>query len=357
MSQLPTFGINGFGRIGRTAFRVWWQYYRDKAVLKAVNTSGSMELESWVHLLTHDTNYGRWQPQLTVNKLSSVKELKESEILLGQIELTAEDGQKYSVAITAQREPSLITWEQLGVETVIESTGKFVSNEAASQHLQGGAQRVIISAPPKGGAVSTTVLGVNQDKATGTIHSNASCTTNCVAPVAQIMHDTFGVEKAMLTTIHSYTDDQNTHDNSHKDLRRARAAAENIIPTSTGAAIATTEIIPELKGLFDGLAVRVPTPTGSLSDMVFVTKRPTSIEEVNQTFIEAAKQPRWQGILAVTDAPIVSSDIKGRTESSIVDLSLTNVIDGNLVKVISWYDNEWGYCCRLIEQVAALSKL
>jgi glyceraldehyde 3-phosphate dehydrogenase len=170
------------------------------------------------------------------------------------------------------------------------------------------------------------------------------------------MHQTFGVKKAILTTIHSYTDDQNTQDNSHKDLRRARSAAENIIPTSTGAAIATTQIIPELEGLFDGLAVRVPTPTGSLSDMVFVTSRPVTVEEVNQTFIDASQQDRWQGILAVTTDPIVSSDIVGRTESSIVDLSLTKVIDGDLVKVISWYDNEWGYCCRLVEEAVLLSK-
>jgi len=168
------------------------------------------------------------------------------------------------------------------------------------------------------------------------------------------MHSTFGVKKASLTTIHSYTDDQNLHDNSHKDLRRARAAALNIVPTSTGAAVSVTEIIPELRGLFDGLAVRVPTPVGSLSDMVFITSRPTTVEEVNQAFIQASQQPQWQGILAVSDEALVSSDIKGRPESSIVDLSLTTVIDGDLVKVISWYDNEYGYCNRLIEQLKKL---
>lgn len=356
MSDLPTFGINGFGRIGRTSFRVWWQRYRHQSSLKAINTSGSMELESWFHLVKYDTNYGLFQTNIKLNKQQSNKDVSDENPVLGTIELTDDQGQTFEIVVTAQRDPAKIPWSAYGVQTVLESTGVFRTEEKARLHMEGGAQQVIISAPAKGEGISTTVLGVNHESANGQVHSNASCTTNCVSPVAQVMHQTFGIEKALLTTIHSYTDDQNTQDNSHKkDLRRARSAAENIIPTSTGAAKATTQIIPELKGLFDGLAVRVPTPVGSLSDMVFVTKRDTSIEEVNQAFIDASQQDRWQGILAVEHDPVVSSDIVGRTESSIVDLELTNVVGGNLVKVVSWYDNELGYCCRLVEQVVALS--
>lgn len=342
-----SFGINGFGRIGRTAFRVWWQRLRDQADLKMVNTSGSMEIEEWAHLLKYDSNYGLLNVPITVQRQQSAKDANDANPILGT--LTIEGKQ---IVVTAQRDPAKLPWGHFGVHTVIESTGVFISEDKASLHLQGGAQRVIISAPPKGGNIMTGIIGVNQFPAEMKILSNASCTTNCVAPVAAVMHSIFGVKKAMLTTIHSYTDDQNLHDNSHKDLRRARAAAQNIVPTSTGAAISVTEIIPELKGLFDGLAIRVPTPVGSLSDMVFVTSRPTTKEEVNQALRDASQQERWKGILAVTDEPIVSSDIKGRSESSIVDLSLTNVIAGDLVKVISWYDNEWGYCNRLVEQVS-----
>lgn len=343
---MKTFGINGFGRIGRTALRVWWQYHRDSLDLRMINTSGSMEIEDWVHLIKYDSNYGVFSERLTVERQQSKDEVTDENPVLGTISLGGR-----TIVITAQRKPELLPWDKHGVETVIESTGVFVSEEKASLHLQGGAQKVIISAPAKGGNVSTSVIGVNSFD-DNPIRSNASCTTNCVAPVAQVMHSVFGVEKALLTTIHSYTDDQNTQDNSHKDMRRARSAAENIIPTSTGAAIATTEIIPDLKGIFDGLAVRVPTPVGSLSDMVFVTKREVTVEEVNEAFRRTSQEDRWKGILAVTDEPVVSSDIVGRRESSIVDLSLTNVIGGNLVKVISWYDNEFGYCNRLVEQVA-----
>jgi glyceraldehyde 3-phosphate dehydrogenase len=356
MQANNNYGINGFGRIGRTTLRVWWQYYRDQIKLVAINTSGSMEIEDWFHLVKYDSNYGVFDLNIKIDRAQSKDDVSDDNPILGTVTITADDGQTYQIVVTAQRDPAKIPWGELEVNTVIESTGVFTSKEKADLHLQGGAQQVIISAPAKGEGIGTTVLGVNQLNQSDQIHSNASCTTNCVAPVAQIMHQTFGVKKAILTTIHSYTDDQNTQDNSHKDLRRARSAAENIIPTSTGAAIATTQIIPELEGLFDGLAVRVPTPTGSLSDMVFVTSRPVTVEEVNQTFIDASQQDRWQGILAVTTDPIVSSDIVGRTESSIVDLSLTKVIDGDLVKVISWYDNEWGYCCRLVEEAVLLSK-
>jgi glyceraldehyde 3-phosphate dehydrogenase len=342
---MVTFGINGFGRIGRTAFRIWWKFHRDAIDLKVINTSGSMKIGNWVHLIKYDSNYGIFEEPITFDEHQSNKDATEADPVLGTLHIGGRD-----VVVTAQRDPAKIPWGQYGVHTVIESTGAFTSAEKASAHLTGGAQRVIISAPPKGGDVGTSVIGVAEMDPNQQIISNASCTTNCVSPVAAIV-ETFGVQKAMLTTIHSYTDDQNLHDNSHQDLRRARAAAVNIVPTTTGAAISATEVVPELKGMFDGLAVRVPTPVGSLSDMVFLLKRKTTVEEVNDTFRKAAEDPRWKGILAVTDEPIVSHDIVGRRESSIVDLSLTQVIDGDLVKVIAWYDNEFGYCNRLVEQV------
>ncbi|MBW7955972.1 type I glyceraldehyde-3-phosphate dehydrogenase [Patescibacteria group bacterium] len=343
---MQTFGINGFGRIGRTAFRIWWLYHRDRIDLKVINTSGSMPVKDWVHLLKFDSNYGIFTEPITFTDTQEPKAATDENPVIGTLTI----GDR-TITVTAQRDPAKIPWGAQGVETVIESTGAFTSADKAALHLQGGAQKVIISAPAKGD-VPTNVIGVNETGAPGQVMSNASCTTNCISPVAAIMHSTFGVAKAMLTTIHSYTDDQNLHDNSHRDMRRARAAALNMVPTSTGAAIATTEVIPELKGLFDGLSVRVPTPVGSLSDMVFVTKRKTTVEEVNQVLTDAAtNNPRWQGILAVSNDALVSRDIVGRRESAIVDLELTQVIDGDLVKVIAWYDNEFGYCNRLIEQV------
>lgn len=347
---MKAFGINGFGRIGRTSLRVWWKFHRHELDLKLINTSGSMDVADWAHLVKYDTNYGNFAADVRAEKLQSCKDASDENPVIGKL-IISEDGDAREISITAQRDPKKIPWGANGVEVVIESTGVFISADKAKWHLDGGARRIIISAPAKGGDVSSTVIGINYGDANNPVWSNASCTTNCITPVAKIMVDTFGVEKAMLNTIHSYTDDQNLQDNSHKDLRRARAGAENICPTSTGAAIAATEIIPELKGNFDGLAVRVPTPVGSLSDMVFVTKRPTSVEEVNRVLEEATHRPELQGIMAVTHEPIVSSDIVGRRESSIVDLALTQVIGGNLVKVVSWYDNEFGYCNRLIEQV------
>lgn len=346
---MKQFGINGFGRIGRTFVRAWISKNDPNLSLKVINTSGSMEIEGWAHLLKYDTNYGPFQGEISVQKSQSTKDATAENPVLGTLTISG-----HEVTITAQRDPKLIPWEKYGVEVVVEATGAFTSEDKAAQHFEGGAKKVLMTAPAKGGNVSTAIIGVNDFDSSTNVYSNASCTTNCVAPVAQIMVAVFGVEKATLTTIHSYTDDQNTQDNSHKDLRRARSAAENIIPTSTGAAIATTLVVPELTGLFDGIAIRVPTPTGSLSDMVFITKRDTTVEEVNQAFKDASNQDRWKGILAVTNEPLVSSDIIGRPESSIVDLALTQVIGGNLVKVVSWYDNEWGYCMRLVEQLAQI---
>jgi glyceraldehyde 3-phosphate dehydrogenase len=345
-SSMKTFGINGFGRIGRTTFRVWWQKHGSQLDLRVINTSGSMELEEWVHLLKYDSNYGPFTSEIGLIKLQSKKEVSDDNPVLGTLAIDDRE-----IVVTAQRDPAKIPWGHYGVQTVIESTGHFTSQEKAQAHLQGGAQKVLISAPPKGGSIETGIIGLNSFTEGSQIVSNASCTTNSVAPVAQVLHSAFGIRKATLTTIHSYTDDQNLHDNSHKDLRRARAAAQNIVPTTTGAAISVTEVIPELRGLFDGLAVRVPTAVGSLSDMTFLLNQPTTVAEVNQALVQASQQDRWRGILAVTNEPLVSSDIKGRPESTIVDLSLTQVIDGDLVKVVSWYDNEWGYCNRLVEQL------
>lgn len=339
--------INGFGRIGRTAFRVWLSRgdLREKISIVAINTSGSMDVEGWVNVLKYDSNYGRLDKEINVEEFRKAKEASEEEPLIGNIEV---DGMK--IPVLAQRDPEKIPWGNYRVDVVLEATGVFRDEEGAGKHLKAGAKKVLISAPSKGGSIGTHVLGVNEYSGESPIADNASCTTNCIAPVVAVLHSALGIKKAALTTIHGYTDDQNLQDGSHKDLRRARAAALNIVPTSTGAAIATTKTIPELEGLFDGVAVRVPVPVGSISDITCVTSRETSVEEVNNILEEASRNDRWKGILAVTRDPVVSSDIVGRNESSIVDLSLTQVVAGDLVKVMSWYDNEWGYCNRLVEQ-------
>jgi len=354
---MVNFSINGFGRIGRSATRVWLQSHLDDANLVAINTSGSLNVAGWAHLLRYDTAYGILPYAISSEETQQPAEVSDEKPLLGYI--TIEHPRKViKIPVLAQRDPTKIPWIEFGAEIVIESTGAFTSLEKAILHLQGGARFVILSAPAKGEGVPTTVLGVNEGEIltkdrTGTLSviSNASCTTNSVAPVADILHAKLGILKAMLTTVHGYTDDQNLQDNSHRDLRRARAAAQNIVPTSTGAAIAATQAIPELQGLFDGISLRVPVITGSITDFTFVTRQSTSVEEVNQIFIDASNDPRYRGILAVTDEPLVSSDIIGRPESSIVDLDMTRVVDGTLVKVLAWYDNEWGYSNRLIEEV------
>lgn len=339
------FAINGFGRIGRTAFRVWYEKHADAASLVAINTSGSMDLEGWAYLLRHDSNYGVWSVEVGTEPHQKREEITDADPLLGYLNVGGK-----RIAIFAQKDPSKLPWSRLSIETVIESTGAFTSKEKASLHLAAGAKRVVISSPSKGEDIGTYVLGVNQATGVG-VESNASCTTNCVAPVTAVIHAHFKVKKAMMSTIHSYTDDQNLQDNSHKDLRRARSAAINIVPTTTGAAQSVAETIPELKGLFDGISYRVPTAVGSIAETVFIVEKPTSVDEVNAVLEQASQLPQWKGILAVTHDPIVSSDIVGRSESSIVDLALTQVIGGDMVKVVSWYDNEWGYCNRLVEQV------
>lgn len=328
--------INGFGRIGRTAFKIALDKHSDELEILAVNDLG--DAKTLAHLLKYDSNYGIWEHDVSNDETHIIVDQKPYQVL-------------------SEKDPASLPWKNLGVDVVIESTGRFTKAEGAKLHLQAGAKKVVISAPVAGDGeeVKTYLLGVNADKYGGEeIISNASCTTNCIAPVAQIMHAKFGILKAMMTTTHAYTQDQNLQDGPHKDLRRARAAAGNIVPTSTGAAISTTHVIPELKGLFDGTSLRVPVSVGSISDFTFLLSKKVTAEEVNQAFKEAAEG--MKGILAVTEDPIVSSDIVGRSESSIVDLSLTQVVDGDMVKVFAWYDNEFGYSNRLVEQVINVGK-
>jgi glyceraldehyde 3-phosphate dehydrogenase len=355
-------GINGFGRIGRIAFRIGVLKHLDEIKFGAINTSGSMSVTGWAHLTNYDTMYRKFEYEVKAEEIKNPKEITDEDPLIGRLLISEKD---VKVPVLAQRDPAKIPWKKYGVEVVIESTGVFTKEEDAKKHAIGGAKRVIISAPSKGGNVGTYVIGVNLpaqvgesgDKSVqGEVISNASCTTNCVAPVMAVLHSKFGVEKAAMTTIHAYTDDQNLQDGSHKDLRRARAAAQNVVPTSTGAAIATTETIPELKGIFDGMALRVPVTTGSITDFAVILKKNVTPDEVNQAFRDAAQNPIYKGILAVSEGELVSSDIIGRSESAIVDLPLTQVVGGNLVKVFAWYDNEWGYANRLVEQVIRVGR-
>src|SRR3989344_3987107 len=341
-------GINGFGRIGRIAFRIWLLKHTSEVEIAAINTSGSMDAGGWAHLVNYDTMYRKFELEVTSNKLKESKEATDEDPLIGYLIVKGKD---MKIPVLAQRDPEKIPWGKYGVDVVIESTGKFTSEEDAKEHALGGAKRVVVSAPVKGGNVGTYIIGVNEYQGEAEVLSNSSCTTNCVAPVAAVLQAKFGIEKAAITTIHGYTDDQNLHYNSHKDLRRARAAAQNIVPTTTGAAISTSETIPAIKGLFDGRALRVPVITGSITDFAVVVKRDVTVEEVNQGFNDATKNSIYKGVLAVSEEPLVSSDIIRKSESAILYLSLTQVVAGNLVKVFAWYDNEWGYANRLIEQV------
>ena len=319
-------GINGFGRIGRQSFKAMLDYYPEELDVVAINDIG--DLPTMAHLLRYDSNYGRFPGTVEVKGEALVVNGRETKFL-------------------CQRDPAQLPWGDLGVELVLESTGFFTAREKAAKHLEAGAKKVVISAPAKGEDI-TIVMGVNEDWYDLKKHhiiSNASCTTNCIAPVMKVLSDKFGVEKALMTTTHSYTTDQRILDLPHGDLRRARAAALSMIPTTTGAAIATTLTIPELKGKFHGIAMRVPTPTVSVIDVVALLKKDVTEEKVNDAFREAAEGP-MKGILAVCDEPLVSIDFKGDTNSAVVDALSTMVMGGNLVKVIAWYDNEWAYACR-----------
>ncbi len=323
--------INGFGRIGRNAFKLAFE--RDDIEIVAINDL--TDTKTLAHLLKHDSTYGTYHHDVSYDDNSIFVAGKQIHVL-------------------AEKDPALLPWGEFGVDVVIEATGLFVQPEKARAHINAGAKKVVISAPAKGEGAKFIVLGVNEHELTreDDIISNASCTTNCIAPVMAILEREFGIEKSLMTTVHSYTASQRILDAPAKDLREARSAAENIVPTTTGAAIATAKVIPSLVGKFDGLSVRVPTAVVSLSDITAVLKRNTTKEEINEVFKRAAADPFYQGILTVTEEPLVSTDFKGNSHSSIVDLELTNVVGGNLVKIVAWYDNEWGYSNRLVEIVA-----
>lgn len=328
--------INGFGRIGRNAFKIAFE--RDD--LEIVGINDLADAKQLAYLLKHDSNYGTYKHEVS----------SEDGALLV-------DGRR--IALSAEKDPSMLPWGNLAVDVVIESTGRFTDKEAASAHLKAGAKKVVISAPVKGGDVETIVLGANDDKLkeSGDIISNASCTTNSIAAIMAILDAQFGIEKAMLTTVHSDTASQTLTDSPTKDVREGRAASQNIVPTTTGAAIAVSLTVPSLKGKFDGLSVRVPTPVVSLSDVTMLLKRSTTKEEVNEVLKKASSEPYFQGIVGYSEEPLVSTDYIGNTFSGVVDSLLTNVVDGNLVKVVVWYDNEWGYSNRLVEEVADVGKL
>jgi glyceraldehyde 3-phosphate dehydrogenase len=319
-------GINGFGRIGRQVVRAIREKYPQDIDIVAFNDLG--DLETMAHLFRHDSNYGNYPGKV---------ELKDGSMVI--------DG--HSIKALAEKDPAKIPWGDLGVSVVLESTGIFTDADKCSAHLKGGAKKVIISAPAKGEDI-TICMGVNDDKydpAKHNIVSNASCTTNCLAPAAKVVNDKFTIKRAMMTTVHSYTNDQRILDLPHKDLRRARAAAMSIIPTSTGAAKAVSLVIPELKGKFDGISLRVPTPTVSLVDFVADIEKPATKDSLIAAFREASNG-RMKGILAVSDEPLVSIDFKGNSHSSIVDAEFTQVMSETMIKVMTWYDNEWGYSVR-----------
>lgn len=344
--------INGFGRIGRVALRVAILSHLEELEIVAINTSGSMDIEGWAYLFEHDTTYRRFPGNVSFREVRKAKDTTDENPEIGFLVV---NGKEYPVL--AQRDPEKLPWKKYNVDVVIEATGVFTDEEGAKKHAKAGARRIVISAPAHGENVSTYVIGVNDYDGEAVVISNASCTTNCIAPVASVLHSAFGIKKAMMTTVHSYTDDQNLQDNAHRDLRRARAAAQNIVPTTTGAAIATTETIPELKGLFDGHSLRAPVITGSISDFTLLLGKTVTVEEVNEAFRAASQNPLYKGIMAVSEGPLVSTDIIGRSESTIIDLAFTRVVDGDLVKVFAWYDNEWGYSNRLVEQVIRVGQV
>lgn len=329
--------INGFGRIGRNAFKVAFE----RKDLEIVAINDLADTKTLAHLLKHDSNYGMYHHDVGH---------EEDAIIV--------DGK--TIKVYKQTDPALLPWGDLGVDVVIESTGFFVDPAKARAHIdQAGAKKVVLSAPAKGEGATTIVLGVNEDKLeeASDVISNASCTTNCITPVMDVLSQNFGIEKAMMTTVHSYTASQKLLDAPAKDLREARNAAENIVPTTTGASIAAGKALPAIDGIFGGLSVRVPTPVVSLADFVVLTKRNVTVDEVNEAFKKAAGEPYYQGILAVTEEPLVSSDFIGNSHSTTVDLALTNVVEGNLLKVVAWYDNEWGYSNRLVELTSDVGNL
>ena len=327
-------GINGFGRIGRNIYRATL----GDSSIDFVAVNDLTDTKTLAHLLKYDSVLGNLQHEISSTETGIKVENDE-------------------IRVFSEKDPAAIDWESVGAEIVIESTGRFTKAEDARKHLRGPVKKVIISAPAKNEDI-TIVLGVNEDKYNAREHhviSNASCTTNCLAPVAKVVHEKFGIRSAQMTTIHSYTNDQQLLDLPHKDLRRARGAALSMIPTSTGAAKAVALVLPELKGKFDGISVRVPTPNVSLVDVVMEVEKETTAEEVNRALRDAANE-ELRGILQICDEPLVSSDFKGNSNSSIVDSEYTKVIGGHLIKVLSWYDNEWGYSCRVRDLVKYIAQ-
>lgn len=327
-------GINGFGRIGRAFLKVAWG--RPEIEIVAVNDLS--DVNNLAYLLKYDTVYKTWNKEVKVDGDS---------ILV--------DGQR--VKVLAEKEPAKLPWRELGVEVVVESTGFFTSYDKAAVHIEAGAKKVVISAPSKGESDSvrgeTILMGVNEEKfGTCEVTSNASCTTNAASPLIAILHEELGIEKAVLNTVHGYTASQALVDGiSKKDMREGRAAAQNIVPSSTGAAIAMTKAFPDLEGLFDGISIRVPVPAGSIVDVTFISKKETTADEVNAILKKASKEKRWEGIFTTTEEAVVSSDILGSPYGSVADLALTRVIGGNLIKVMAWYDNEMGYTYTLVDHV------
>lgn len=327
--------INGFGRIGRAAFKI----IRDRfPALEVAAVNDLVPIDNLAYLLKYDTAYGRYEPPVSVEGNSLVVGDEAYPILNG-------------------KDPAQLPWAAMGVDIVLECTGIFTRAEDMEKHRQAGAEYVILSAPAKSEGVLTVVHGVNAvDYDTVKMISCASCTTNCITPLVEVMGRRIGLKKAIMTTIHAYTSSQSIVDGPSKKIRRGRAGAANFVPTSTGSAIATTLVLPEYEGLFDGVAVRAPIVVGSISDVIFVTERETSVEEVNDIFREEAASDKYLGILGVSDEPLVSSDIVGDDHASLVDLAMTRVVDGDLVKIMSWYDNEWGFTIQMVREAAKLAE-
>jgi glyceraldehyde 3-phosphate dehydrogenase len=325
--------INGFGRIGRAAFKI----ILDSPELEMVAINDIAPADNLAYLLKYDTVYGRYPQPVTVEG---------NNLVVGE--------KKYPVY--SEKDPAQLPWDELGVDIVIESTGVFTKLDDLKKHIQAGAKYVLLSAPAKGDDIGTVVHGVNRPTGEARVYSCASCTTNAITPVVEILERRIGVQKAIMTTVHAYTSSQNIVDGPHKKLRRGRAGGANFVPTTTGAAIATTKALPELAGRFDGVAIRAPIPVGSIADITFVTKRPTTVEEVNGIFREEAQSERYRQVVAATDDPIVSSDIIQDSHAAIIDLEMTQVVDGDLVKVMSWYDNEWGYTSQLVREAVRIAQ-
>ncbi len=327
--------INGFGRIGRNALKI----LLERRDVQVVAINDITDAKTLAHLLKHDSSYGTYDKKVSFTDRTIIVNTRE-------------------IPVYAEKDPRMLPWKKLGVDVVIESTGFFTKPEDAKAHLDAGAKKVVISAPAKGEGAKTVVLGVNEEVVTDDdkILSNASCTTNCIAPIMKVLENEFGIEKAMMTTVHSYTGSQRILDAPAKDLREARSAAENIVPTTTGASKAAALAIPSLKDKFNGLSVRVPTPVVSLSDITAVIKRDTTKEELTSLFKKVAKEPYYEGIIGVTNEELVSSDFIGDPHSCIVDLPLLDVVGGNMIKVVAWYDNEWGYSNRLVELAVGFGK-